>query len=532
MQAGKGVALPQMQARCSRGEDFGLMARYHWRVDEIRPGVVCPQCGTECSVDLTGMCSHAYCPVCSSGSDGHRRDNAPPIVPSDEKNAEADSLNNRAVLCASEGRESEANGLWEEALGIAPLHVEVTYNLRISEWRGALIDDEEVLQELSKVREGCSDTRRTDYLLGLVHLERGDGQAAVEALEQSRTAGNASPVVDQALQHARNLEPAIVQTFDQGAIGTTSAHLAADGDRIVSLDMGWRLRTWDIATGQCTGTHDTGDMCAGCWSTDGRLALFAGKNGRLQLWDVTLGRCVQAFGEHPESVYTVCLGSGGHWAVSACGGWPNKDYDIPLWHTRSGQCVRTFQGHERAVAAACLSRDNRWILSAAWDRTLRLWDAQTGQCVRIFQDHREAIVSLRLTEDARWAVSGSKEGLFRLWDVSSGLYKFTMLHGGPIMSACLSRDGRWGLSGRGIVTGKAPCAIRLWELETGRCLRTFHAHSAFGGTRGYVSTVCFDEGGRRFLSAGMDGVIRLWNMPASRKAPWACSTNVTEGVDG
>jgi WD40 repeat protein len=57
--------------------------------------------------------------------------------------------------------------------------------------------------------------------------------------------------------------------------------------------------------------------------------------------------------------------------------------------------------------------------------------------------------------------------------------------------------------------------VRLWSLVDGACLRTFEGHLAS------VLRVDFLSSGAQLLSAGADGLIKLWGVRSSGKTP-AC----------
>ncbi len=76
------------------------------------------------------------------------------------------------------------------------------------------------------------------------------------------------------------------------------------------------------------------------------------------------------------------------------------------------------------------------------------------------------------------------------------------------MVTCLavSRDGRRALTGSGDTT------VRLWDLETGRCLERFTGHTDS------VRAVAFHPDGRRAVSGGQDRTLRLWNLDGAEAA--------------
>jgi small GTP-binding protein len=73
-------------------------------------------------------------------------------------------------------------------------------------------------------------------------------------------------------------------------------------------------------------------------------------------------------------------------------------------------------------------------------------------------------------------------------------------HTGSIRSVNFSPDGKSALSGSDDKT------VRLWEIESGRCLRVLEGHSA------RVRSVAWSPDGGRALSGAVNGVMRVWDV--------------------
>jgi WD40 repeat protein len=71
----------------------------------------------------------------------------------------------------------------------------------------------------------------------------------------------------------------------------------------------------------------------------------------------------------------------------------------------------------------------------------------------------------------------------------------------------LSADGRWALS------GSLDKTVRLWEVSSGKCLRTFEGHTAG------VTSVALSADGRWVLSGSGDGDLRLWEFEWNNEFP-------------
>ncbi|MCP4697260.1 MAG: WD40 repeat domain-containing protein [Gammaproteobacteria bacterium] len=104
-------------------------------------------------------------------------------------------------------------------------------------------------------------------------------------------------------------------------------------------------------------------------------------------------------------------------------------------------------------------------------------------------------------DGSRALSSGGEDNTIRLWDLSSGkLLRTFKGHADLVSSAGFSPDGGSALSGSRDKT------MRLWDVESGKVLRTFKGHS------GFVRSVAFSADGRRVLSGSSDKTVRLWDV--------------------
>ena len=77
-------------------------------------------------------------------------------------------------------------------------------------------------------------------------------------------------------------------------------------------------------------------------------------------------------------------------------------------------------------------------------------------------------------------------------------------HTGYIDALSVSPDGRQAL------TGSYDHAVKLWDLASGRELRTFSGHTD------RIKSVDFFDNGRSVLTSSADGTTRLWEAASGR----------------
>ncbi|WP_416668422.1 protein kinase domain-containing protein [Egbenema bharatensis] len=377
----------------------------------------------------------------------------------------ADSLNNRAVALWDLGRYEEALHLWDQALTVNSQHQETHYNRGLILWRsGQLRSDADLLQQIEANRPHSRDWN-TDYLLSLVHLERGDFQSAVQLLEALQNSGVQQEDVEQALTFARERVAQTRQRTPENEPLRTYAH-----PDVVSVAL----------------------------SPDGRFALSGSLDKTTKLWDIQTGRCLCTFRGHKDSVTAVAFSPNGSYILSS-----SQDKTIKLCEMVTTSYLQTYKGHGRAVQCIAFSPDGQYFLSGSDDRTLRLWDLVRSRCVRVFRGHRGRVLSLAFSQDGRFALSTSDDKTIRQWDVASGWGIRTFdLPDSPAVSIAYSPDGQYALS--------AGASLLLWDIASGTIVRSFEGHDQ------PVRSVAFSADGRYVLSSGDDTTLKLWEAGTGR----------------
>ncbi len=382
----------------------------------------------------------------------------------------ANTLNNRAVSLLDLGRESEALQLWEQALKVQPHHPESTYNKGLILWRSGRINDDTLVRDIKQVQQSHPGNWVADYLLGLVHLERDDCEAAIKILEGIQGEGVDRKEVKAALALAKDRLPhskRLLHTFEghkSHISQVKSVALSRDCNYGLSGSCDKALKLWDVETGVCVRTFEGHEhtVASVCLSGDGQFVLSGSFDKTLKLWEVATGRCLRTFEGHTQWISSVSLNTDGRLALSASG-----DGTLKLWEVATGRCLRTWEID--GIWSACLSGDGRLALSGGF-KTLKLWEVATGSCLRTFEGHTASVMSICLSGDGQFALSGRSDNMLKLWEITTGRCLRTFEgHTSWVNSVCLSADGRLALSGSGDMT------VKLWEVATGRCLRTFKA---------------------------------------------------------
>ncbi|MGB8298271.1 MAG: WD40 repeat domain-containing protein, partial [Polyangia bacterium] len=128
--------------------------------------------------------------------------------------------------------------------------------------------------------------------------------------------------------------------------------------------------------------------------------------------------------------------------------------------------------------------------------------------------------SVALHADGRRAVTGSADKTLRVWDLDTGACLRTLKgHTWSVNSVALHADGRRA------VTGSDDDTVRVWDLDTGACLRTLQGHT------GWVKSVVLHADGRRAVTGSADKTLRVWDLDTGACLGTWFGADTFRGVD-
>jgi WD40 repeat protein len=122
-----------------------------------------------------------------------------------------------------------------------------------------------------------------------------------------------------------------------------------------------------------------------------------------------------------------------------------------------------------------------------------MWDAVTGKCLQQ-NDFIGRVDSVAWSPDGKQILSGGQRLL--LWE--SGKPRL-LGHNSRVHCVAWSPDGKQLLSGSHDET------LRLWEVETMKCLFAFSDH------RSSINSVAWSPDGKQFLSGSADRKLLMWD---------------------
>jgi WD40 repeat protein len=325
--------------------------------------------------------------------------------------------------------------------------------------------------------------------------------------------------------------PLLVREFPGHTGPVTDVAVTPDGKLLVSCS-GWptgdrTVRVWSLANGKQLRRFDTaamprnpgssgpreapGEFFTVAITPDGKHAVTGSTGGAVCVWEIATGKLIRQFEKHTATVYDAAVTPQGDRVLTG-----GRSGIGRLWNLSTGEELMQLPGHRSWIRTVAVSPDGKRALTGCYDRVMRLWDLERAKMIREFPSHDEWVWEIAFAPSGRMAagVSGTR---VQLWDLESGKLVRTLIcaDAGTGTSVDISPDGRLAISGSH--DGK----VRLWNVDTGELLQTYTGH------RDWVRVVRFLPDGRNAVSggggrfsatgereAGVDFALRLWKLPS------------------
>ena len=197
--------------------------------------------------------------------------------------------------------------------------------------------------------------------------------------------------------------------------------------------------------------------------------------------------------------------------IDAGANGPSAENDVSMLAKLTVPDIAAKKTASQPITAAEFSPDGRFLAVARF-ATVELLDAKTRKPVREFGGHQGKVNALHFSHDGKRLATASGitglRGVATIWNVETG-EKITELgegHGDILFDAEFSPANQQLLA-----TAGYDRAIRLWNSETGKLLRTIKGHN------GAVFDLAFSPDGTILASASGDETIKLWKVETGER---------------
>jgi WD40 repeat protein/uncharacterized caspase-like protein len=270
------------------------------------------------------------------------------------------------------------------------------------------------------------------------------------------------------------------------------------------------------------------------FSPDGQQLASASEDGMVKRWQAGNDAAIATFRADRDRVTSVAFSPDGKQLATS------GEITTNLWNT-DGTLIRTLETHTEKVNAIQFSPNGQMIATGSNDRAIRLYDLE-GKSLGVLRGHGAGIMQVSFSPDGSELFTASSDKTARAWRVeparkslNSGLSKMATSSDGKTV-AIVNSDNTIKLfqreqnqlkplnvefkghtsavtqisfspNGFLLASSSADKTIRLWEVRTGKVVKTITGHSD------RVTSVAFRPDGKILASGSADKTIRLWSVP-------------------
>ena len=264
-----------------------------------------------------------------------------------------------------------------------------------------------------------------------------------------------------------------------------SVAFSPDSKILASSSTDNTIRLWDVAAQMEMAilTGHTDDVSSVMFSPDGKLLASGSYDSTIKLWDVATGKetatLKQVTSEGPTYCpYSIAFSPDGQTLASSCG------WGVRLWDMKTLKEKGTLEGKSIRVLSVAFSPDGKLLAFAGLKQGLiDVWNMATRkeQFVLEPQETNPPIQCIAFSKNSRILASGGDDYTITLWEAATGKKTSVLTEVASIMpperrgkgpttcvySVAFSPDGKT------LATASYDCAIKLWNVSTGKKLAIF-----------------------------------------------------------
>lgn len=289
--------------------------------------------------------------------------------------------------------------------------------------------------------------------------------------------------------------------------GSYGAAISSDNRYLLTGPIAGFGRVWDVASNKVLYSlqhedNSDGGIIAADFSKDNRFLITA-EQQTLARWRVSDGKLL-GYWQWPD-IRDIAVSADGRYVLIGM-----KKNQAIYFDMQQGEMVYVFPHHEK-INSVDLSADGRFAVTGSDDWHISLWNLQTGEYVWS-KNLEYKIAKVLLSDDGELAFANASVGGAKIFktDTEGSLESELKVksRGMTVVSADFSDDGLW------LATGLAAKAIIIWEVKTGKPLKSWlpavkHSVQPDSAT---ILAINFNPQKTELLTESSTGIGQLWSL--------------------
>lgn len=263
------------------------------------------------------------------------------------------------------------------------------------------------------------------------------------------------------------------------------------------------IKQWDVENGSLLHSYEghTNDVKAVVLSPDGRILISGSYDRTIKIWNTNSGQIIASI-EAVEPVIHLVIAPDGKTFISQ-----HEKPVLQHWESQTGKLLHTLEGHTQKITNVAIFPDSSRAVSCEKGGSLIYWDLLKGELLRSIGGNQEEILKLYITKDGNTIIT-IENRTFRFWDAKTGQLRQTI---GNFFKIGIQKTVFTYLDGHFAFEELNDShldshTIRIWELRTGKLLRSFVKNHKWKNTRAITPD------GQMAISGSDDETLRLWDM--------------------
>lgn len=171
-----------------------------------------------------------------------------------------------------------------------------------------------------------------------------------------------------------------------------------------TVERHWRKGYYSVRTFE---GHKDGVLC--CQYDNKNLLLTGSYDATVKIWDANTGKLIRTLKGHTLGVKSLIFDD--HKLITG-----SLDSTIKVWNLKTGECISTYPGHREGVIS--VDYICKLIVSGSADKTIKVWHVDTRTCYTL-RGHTDWVTCVKIHSKSRTLFSASDDSTIKLWDLDT-----------------------------------------------------------------------------------------------------------------